>query len=368
MIQRIKRLGRAIVSLWRLVFQNEDMTYFPESERKDRIAILGDLLRWMAVHKEINHFYYYYGLDRKRPFDINKYLGKKEVTWYLGKTNLHKTIGDRTTSYICMSYDKFIFGRYLTQLGYPTPKVIGLCDNQFVTWLDSEEHSRPQPLASILTREGLDVFVKEILGECGDGVYHVRVRNGRLEVSGRKLPIEEFSFLLNGKFILQERFIQHPEISRYYPHSVNTLRLVTAMGKDGPVLLGSFMRMGVNGSICDNVSAGGLCISIDVDSGKLLKYGRYAPAFGRKTDVHPDTGLRFEGFEIPFFKQTREMALSLHEFFYGLHSIAWDIGIAETGPSFIEANSMWAFVYMQADQQDGRDLYLSTLPAGMKKF
>ena len=62
---------------------------------------------------------------------------------------------------------------------------------------------------------------------------------------------------------------------------------------------------------------------------------------------HPDNGLVFEGFEIPFFKEAVEMAKDLHSKLYRIHSIGWDIAITPDGPVFIEGNSLWEISLIQ---------------------
>lgn len=59
-------------------------------------------------------------------------------------------------------------------------------------------------------------------------------------------------------FIVQRSITQHPELSRVYADSINTLRLVSLLMPEGVHLLSSNLRMGTGGGRIDNVSAGGI--------------------------------------------------------------------------------------------------------------
>ena len=56
-----------------------------------------------------------------------------------------------------------------------------------------------------------------------------------------------------------------------------------------------------------------------------------------------------------------ELAKKIHEFFYGIHSIGWDIALTENGPVFLEGNNGWEISIMLATDPDIKKRYLSTL-------
>lgn len=70
--------------------------------------------------------------------------------------------------------------------------------------------------------------------------------------------------------------------------------------------------------------------------------------YGKKTDTHPDTNIKFEGFEIPYYKEAIKAVCTAHKLFYNINTIGWDIAITEEGPIFIEGNDNWEISLMQA--------------------
>lgn len=332
----INRFITAVKFLLDHLYRPGRHTYYPRQDRKTYVQICVDNFKWMIKHREINHYYYMYGLDVKNGNNPDWYLGKKEFNKIRNLANSPVHIGDQSASYVCLLRDKFLFFHYLTALGFPTPEVIGLCSPQKVTWLDTK---KVEPLNALVNRQ-LDVFVKDLLGECAKGVFSLKTDNGVLLVDGIKKDIQQFRMQLSAINIIQKRIRQHSKMSTLYPKSVNTIRLLSIHHPDGIQPLAAILRMGANG-VCDNLTAGGVAAGINMETGKLTRYGVMRPDFGRMTDRHPVSGTIFENFEVPFFREAVETISRLHKFFYGIKCIGWDIAITENGPVIIEGNDNW---------------------------
>ena len=74
--------------------------------------------------------------------------------------------------------------------------------------------------------------------------------------------------------ILEEIVVQHPEMARMCPTSVNTCRIATLLGDKKQGIVYAFLRIG-NGKVMDNVDCGGMAARIDLESGKLLTVGAF---------------------------------------------------------------------------------------------
>lgn len=149
--------------------------------------------------------------------------------------------------------------------------------------------------------------------------------------------------LSKGKsYLVQDIFIQHHSLSSLYEKSVNTLRVVTVNPKqsdckDDVILVACILRIGANGLVVDNHGKGGLEIAVD-NVGKLVRYAYYRPGFGTKIEVHPDSGIRFEGYQLPFYKEAVDLCLRFHTKLNKIHHIGWDIAFSEKGVYLFEAN------------------------------
>ena len=97
------------------------------------------------------------------------------------------------------------------------------------------------------------------------------------------------------------------------------------------------IRVGATkGQVVDNADAGGTFVAINIKNGKLDKYG-YFYNKPRNTS-HPVTGLVYENYQIPYWKETIELIKNLHPIIFGFATIGWDIVITETGPVIVEIN------------------------------
>ena len=360
-MELLKRATTAAEFLYFHLKNPSSHTYYPYNQRKSNLEIYFDNLWWMMRYCEINHFYYLYGLDRKDGRNSDDYLALRTFRRLRDRANLVMEMGGRKANCTCLLRDKFIFGEYLKVLGFPTPEIIALCDKQSIMWLDTQ---KTEPLESLTQRGRIDVFIKELLGECADGVYSVRVENGKLCLNKRRVTIEELRKTIKDKCIIQERIYQHQKMNELYPHSVNTIRLVTVICGKEIIPLGAIIRMGVKGQCCDNLAAGGVSAPVDLETGRLGREGLFRPAFGRRTTHHPDTGVAFYNFQIPYFEEAVQMSKKLHGFFYGIHSIGWDIAITKDGPVFIEGNDNWEIPTFQAYDRSFKKKFLAVLPKG----
>jgi hypothetical protein len=352
-------------AIWQLVADPVlSRSYYPEEQRKSKARIMLENLWWLLRWQEVNYEYLYYGMDRRHGVDFGRYLSKYEFKKLRDQANAAAnaaaTAGDtrhRRLNYRLLLGDKFVFCRFLKGLGFPTPEILALGDKDGLFWLDTRKR---MPVGSLLDRR-VDVFLKEDLFDGGTRDFHLTVEGGRLLAGGRGATVEEVLSRTTGHYILQQRIEQHPEMARLHPRSVNTVRLVTTLagGQAGPLC--AIVRIGSKGSQVDNWSVGGMAVAVDLETGRLGKYALFKPGYGTKVDRHPETGAVFDGFEVPFFREAVRLATELHKFFYGFHSIGWDIAITAAGPVFLEGNDDWGLAAVQGPCGGLRERFLASL-------
>ncbi len=197
-------------------------------------------------------------------------------------------------------------------------------------WLEIKEQTTAEELRAFLTKYP-DVIGKPLEGSSGQGVE-------RFTQEAWQDGAEAFLQTLRQKGIgiLEERVIQHPEISRMCPTSVNTIRIATLLGDKKQGIVYAFLRIG-NGKVMDNVDCGGMAARVDLASGKLLTVG--ADKQGNTYTRHPITGTDIIGFQVPFFEEAKAMCLKAAQKVPQMRFVAWDVAITEKGPCFIEGNS-----------------------------
>lgn len=188
-------------------------------------------------------------------------------------------------------------------------------------------------------------FVKPLNKNHGDGVQLIR---SNCDVSAL------FHEMINeGPFLLEEAIEQDKAMSAFHPASVNTIRMVTHYNKkeDRCTVVFALLRMGVNGSIVDNSSAGGIIANIDIARGVVN-----TPGFRRNLErhaTHPDSGYSIINAEIPHWNDLIAFAESLVRKLPYIPLIGWDFALSNKGWCIVESNQKPSFLSVQVLQERG---------------
>jgi hypothetical protein len=136
-------------------------------------------------------------------------------------------------------------------------------------------------------------------------------------------------------FLIQEALRQSSEMAELNPSSINTMRLITYLRPEGPVILASTVRMGAEGSQIDNTEAGGISAKIypngEVDKRAINKMNSFIE---KKIN-----GKSLDAFRIPNFLKVCDTALNLHTQIPFFKIVSWDLALnEENNPILIEFN------------------------------
>lgn len=315
-------------------------SYYPEKERKSSPRRFFDNLIWVIKNQELNNSYNYNGLDIKNWRNSNNFLPKRQFYRDMRLGNSYEKEGF-SYNYLVLLRDKYIFSSYLAN-------VIGE-DKVIPTVALSHDESvyLPEAKTYISVEEFFSkerkMFCKINNGECANDVFLFEKKSGKYYLDNRESSLLELKKNIKGsKFIFQNVIQQHEVLSNLNGGSVNSIRIITVKGLSGEInIFSSFLRLGsTSSSFVDNTSAGGLTVSID-SNGILGKYGFYAASFGTKTEKHPVSNVVFEGYQLPYWNEVKELVEAAHKQFYNIQSIGWDVAITPNGPILIEGNDNW---------------------------
>jgi hypothetical protein len=184
------------------------------------------------------------------------------------------------------------------------------------------------------------IVVKDSFGQCG---WDVEILNS--------VDYDNESLLkymkLHGFNLAEEFIIQHPELASLSESGVNTIRIITQLNKRNEVeILGARLRISVNNHV-DNLASGNIAAAIDLESGIVTGPGVYSDITKESVTYHPVSGIKLDGFQIPLWKESIDMAIHA-----ALHrpenkSIGWDVVITENGPELLEGNHNWCKILWQ---------------------
>lgn len=143
--------------------------------------------------------------------------------------------------------------------------------------------------------------------------------------------------------LFQPVIAQHPLLASLNPSSVNTIRINSLRTGDQVESHVATMRVGREGRIVDNAAAGGLCVKIDMATGRLGSFARTKPAISTHPFAHhPDTDVAFGSIVVPFWPEVLDLVRRGGQAMAPLRSLGWDIAVTPEGPIVIETNAAWA--------------------------
>ena len=214
-------------------------------------------------------------------------------------------------------------------------EIIILCEEIFPIILGGGKKLILKPSVGSSSGIGVMMFVEE------NGIYTSVDRSVKLTM--------HFLQSYSKDFVLQDAVEQHPDLSLYNPTSVNTLRLAVykSVIDDEPHVTASIMRVGKNGSFIDNAHAGGVCVGIEPNTGKVSDklYDQFGNTF------YQWNGLDYKkAGKIPCWNEILNFAYRISKSIKHHRLLALDLSVTNQGkPILIEYNirgfSYWLFQY-----------------------
>ena len=245
-------------------------------------------------------------------YKLKAYQRKTQVT--RGVNNeLVKTLNDKNSWYKFDKKDEFnrIFADCLKR-----------------DWLDLSSCSDKE-LDEFLKKHP-QMIVKPQDGACGKGVEKLDISDFDSNEAFRNCCLE------NGQSVAEEIIVQHSKMDEMFARCVNTVRMVT-ITKNGKVnVVFCSIRIGAGDTIVDNLNSGGMAALVDDESGVITTDA--ADKNGVIFEKHPDTQTTIRGFEIPYFKEGKELVLKAALRVPEIGYVGWDIAFTENGPLLIEGN------------------------------
>lgn len=197
-------------------------------------------------------------------------------------------------------------------------------------WLDFGAASKDEACAFLEGRE--QIIAKPRDAACGVGVEKL-VRADFDSVDAM------YDYLVHAEAdLIEDVVIQHPDMARINPGSVNTVRVYTVLSGGEANAVYACIRMGNSDRPVDNINAGGMYSPIDMETGKIA--GPACDKQFRVYEAHPRTGTVLTGYQIPMWDEAIAMCCEAAHVVPQMGYLGWDVAITEDGPLFIEANNM----------------------------
>ena len=310
-----------------------------DPDRKPLFQIFSECLDLLFTYREMPVHY------------ISRYLFKKQVTNIkdyipnniLGKIPSH--FNDQKAKEVLDN--KLYFDLFFTQFNISTPKV--LMYNHRKTFIVGTK------VVEINNIEDFKIILEEIFRN-NPAYSSIIIKKTYASSSGSKIfklfryindikpkVMEQlFSEVLKSEFLFQETIKQHPVLNGLNDSCLNTIRIDTFIDSEGKIdIISAYLRLSISNCHVDNISSGGCGVGVDIQTGKLKKYG-YGIVQTCGVEIfteHPLTKTVFENFTLPFFTEVKELVVKAASLVPVLRLVGWDVAIGESGPVLIEGNS-----------------------------
>ena len=243
---------------------------------------------------------------------------KRSVSTLWSRMDFRRTYTDRR--YIGLLMNKYIFskvfsdfyGRRCVQLSDVTPELL-----------------------KELGGEAKKVVIKPNCKGQGQGVKILPVADDE-QIDAAMKTVKDL-----GQGVIEEFIIQHEDLQRLNPAAVNIVRFYSIVTPKGTYIFAPVLTTSITMEI-SNGCQDALTMLADIRTGKVLTF-----AVDQNNTVdyreHPVTHVPFEGFQIPYWKETIDMMAKALPLASKISNIGWDVAITPEGPIIIEANTIPGF-------------------------
>lgn len=231
--------------------------------------------------------------------------------------------------------DKILFHDIMRQYGLPVPhRYFTFRNNVFRDGTSLLSDEDVNDIIASVTDER--IFVKRFTGGAASGVsIFVRKGFGFVDADGDNVSANMIRRkYANQDFFFEKQIKQERVLSQFNPDTVNTIRVLTYNNK----IISASVRFGGKGDYIDNVSKGGVAVSLDIETGQLGKYGQRMYDAARY-DEHPDSRLKFDGVVVTQWPEVKEVVERSMTFLPYYKSVGYDVATTDSGPIIIEINT-----------------------------
>lgn len=284
--------------------------------------------------KEINEYWKYYGFKidtswHKAYISANGQFDVRYIPESLYYNSIEPTLNDQR--FLLAYTDKNSYSRFLKDVNLPETIIKNIKRNFYES--NDLAIDRKEAESLFKMHSGKFIIKPSLETYGGKNVNLIEVLNSEIYLDDKKITFNDLIKLYKSDFCIQRALKQYNQLSNVYPHSINTIRILTYRNKLNAHVLSSVIRFGNKGSIVDN---GGISCGVDSD-GNLKAIG--IDKGGKKYSKHPYTDVVLEGVQIPEYQNVCEVVKATHKQLPYFDLISWDVAIDQSGqPVIIEFN------------------------------
>jgi hypothetical protein len=303
---------------------------------------------------------------------------------FVQDTNPKAFVGQRRNRDLCASINfrhdwlglmanKIASTNYLAAYGLPTIPIKALYAPQVRTAKADVLCDEDDLAAFLLRADNYPLFGKPVesfqsLGSIGLASVDPGQR-ALVRFDGSIIPVDrlvaEICEHYAGGYLFQSMLAPHAAIASLIGHRLATVRVVTIVTADGPLVFRACWKIPAGTNVADNYwRPGNLLAQVDRGSGRVLRVTSGNGLSMTEHEVHPQTGAPLIGFAHPEWDAVLALALSGAQLMRHVPLIGWDIACTADGLVIVEMNeSPDLFLVQFADRRGALDADFATFHA-----
>lgn len=299
--------------------------------KQDRKKVLTEIRKCMVNYDIEAEEYFLFQFDQLNSVGRKRYLGAEER---------HRLMVSKGTG----------VGKNVFRDKYKTYETFREYYHREMIKVENNNIDERQKVKEFIERHNR-IIIKPLGGYQGQGV--------KVLDAEKEEDIIDSYIMKNLPCVIEQLIQQGEELGKFHPSSVNSIRMVTCLTKEGTEILFAIFRMGSQGSVIDNVGAGGIVAAVDIQTGVISSLGYQKN--GKKCIRHPDSGVIIPGSVIPCWDDLLYLAKSLSKIVPEQKIIGWDFAFDGEEWCVIEANHSASCQSIQMIQGGIREKFLDII-------
>ncbi|MBX7200998.1 MAG: hypothetical protein K1X51_16630 [Rhodospirillaceae bacterium] len=247
-----------------------------------------------------------------------------------------------------LSLDKVTMYMLLDSFDIPIPSIKATYLSRRPVYLRQLD-SHDDLMVFLSEASNLPVYIKRSFGSYGRGNVLVTECDGNMVRfgNGSQENISEFCQSLDCTralgWILQEPLMPHPEIKRLTGSGkISGIRIHTFLTEKKSQVIKAIFKINAGVRDSDNFehgASGNMLAAVDVQTGNVIRAIAGTGLVQKEIPIHPATGERLVGFQIPYWKDIISLTNDAQLAFPGYLCPGWDIALCADGPKVLEINA-----------------------------
>lgn len=244
--------------------------------------------------------------------------------------------------------NKLVLSQILAAHGVSHPRVHGVVRRGRPVAIGTAAGDAPRdPMRRLddWAADGRPLVFRPYWSGAGEGVFFVRRDDGAWTLNWQPVADADLRALVASldRYIVTAYVDQAAYAAAIYPHTANTIRVLTMIDDDGPFVAAIAHRFGTRRSgVLDNFHQGhgGLSAPVDRVSGRIgTALTLDADGTVREHARHPDTGAPIEGATLVGLARALDGVLDAARCLPEAPLVGWDVLVTDDGYSILEGNS-----------------------------